>query len=437
MQLAQIDVAARSATVTTLAAEGASEQVLRATASTPNAALLAWNEGGDAHVGLRSRNGVWRERRLASGERAIAAASDATGFVVITENTQGWTASWLDESGATVRQSARVATFSAHGVALNANDAVVIGTTAGNIAIARVARDGSVSDPVTLRSGAEDPVIATDGTNFLAAWETPADAIEATRIDAALQRLDPVDTVVFESAAEDPAVAFNGHDYVFVWRAAELLRARRVGANGVPVDELVQISRANGGTPHSVKLARIDDGVGLTWSDGRSQLALIDFTDGWVVRSARGFEANGAAAPLIVALPDHGVAFAHGATNDLAPHYGSARVMMSIAHAAPPAGAPDAPQATVSKSGSQLRVSWTPPAQTVNGYRVEYRIDGGPWLEHEGWSDAGTNEMLLDPRRSGTYQLRVRAFADGDVSAYSAPVEIAVTASGGKRRAVR
>jgi hypothetical protein len=198
----------------------------------------------------------------------------------------------------------------------------------------------------------------------------------------------------------------------------------------------VQISRANGEAPHSIAVARLGDGVGLTWFDGRSQVALYDFANGvWNVRTARGFEASAGATPRLAALPDQRAALVQLATNDGAPHHGSARLMLSVAHAAP-ASAPDAPIASVSKSGNQLRIAWTPPSQAVNGYRAEYRINGGPWLEHDGWSDAGTDELLLDPRRSGTYELRVRAWGDGGTSAYSEAVQIEVMV-GGKRRAVR
>jgi hypothetical protein len=388
------------------ATERAADQELVATASTPNTTLIVWNESGDAWLGIRARNGAWRELRLAAGERAVA----ASGELVITENDAGWIASWIDEQGAIVRQSPRVASFRARGVAV-ANDAVVVGEQDGNVLSLRVGRDGSVSEPVTLRAGAEDPAVATDGTSFLAVWETDMDAIEATRLDG-------TNVVVYEAAAEDPAIAFNGLDYVVVWRGGAYLNARRVAAVGVPV-----------------AIARVGDGIGLTWFDGRSQVALYDFTPRWTVRTALGFEANAGAAPRIVALPDHRAAFLQTATHATEPHHGSTRLTMSVAHAAP-AFAPGAPFTSVTKSGSRLRVSWTPPSQAVNGYRVEYRINGGPWLEHEGWTDAGTDELLLDPRRSGTYQFRVRAWSDSGISAYSEPVQMEVTV-GGRRRSVR
>lgn len=402
--------------------ERAADQELVATASTPNNTLIVWNESGDAWLGIRARNGAWRELRLAAGERAVAAA----GEVAITENGAGWMASWIDEQGTVVRQSPRVSSFRARGVAA-ANDAVVVGEQDGNVMAVRVGRDGSVSEAVTLRTGAEDPVVATDGMGFLAVWETEANAIEATRLDG-------TNVIVVHAGAEDPAIAFNGRDYVLVWRGETYLNARRVAADGVPVDEYVQIS-ASGNTPRSIALARVGDGVGLTWFDGRSQVALYDFTPHWTVRTARGFDAHPGAAPRIVALPDQRAALVQSATHDEEPHHGSTRLTMAVAHPAP-AFAPEAPLASITKSGSRLRVAWTAPSQAVNGYRIESRIDGGPWLELEGWTDSGTTELLLEPRRSGRYQFRVRAWSDGGTSAYSEPVAMDVTV-GGRRRSVR
>jgi hypothetical protein len=406
----------------------AADQQLVATASLPNATMIVWNENGDSYLGIRARNGSWRERLFLSGERAIAAA----GEIVITENEAGWMATWIDADGAAVVQSARLASFRARGVAV-ANDAVVAGEQDGNVLAVHVMRDGSVAEVATLGVG-EDPAIATDGTGFLAVWETPVDTIEATRLDG-------TNFVVFDVAAEDPAVAFNGRDYVVVWRGGQFLRARRVAANGVPVDEYVQISRADGEAPHSIALARVGDGVGLTWFDGRSQLALYDYSSGWTVRTARGVDASATAAPRLVELPDQRPAFlqsaagAQTAAGDDAPHYGSARVTMSVGDAVP-ASAPDAPVAAVSKSGSRLRVAWTAPGQPVNGYRAEVRINDSPWLEYDGWTDAGITELQFEPRRSGTYQVRLRAFGDGGASAYSEPVQVEVIV-GGRRRSVR
>jgi hypothetical protein len=429
MRVARVDGSARTAAAVNLALNAAAEQSLVDAVSTPNASLLVWNESGDARIGIRARNGAWRERLLASNEEAVAAATDGQSFVVLTENESGWSAAFLDENGALLRQSSRINAFRARDVAL-ANDAMVIGNVGGSVVAARISRDGSVAAAVTLNAAAEDPVIASDGTNFVAAWETAATSIEAVVVGS-----DAPPALVAASEGADPAVAFNGSHYVFAWREGDYVRARRVTTAGERIPEVVQISRPGGTAPSSIRLSSLGSGIGLTWHDGRAQLAHFDFaTAPWEVKTALGFETPFIAAPRMLGLPNGGVAFLQSEAGG-EPHQGSARVSMAIAHAAP-AVAPAAPQAAASFEGGKVRVSWTAPAQPVSGYRVEYSVDRGPWLEAEEWADGDGTSLSFSASRTGMYALRVRAWGDGGTSAYSAPVEVTVT-SGGRRRAVR
>jgi hypothetical protein len=410
----------------------AADQTLVATASTPNAALVVWNEAGDARAGVRGLHGSWRERLVAPGERAIAAASDGDRFVVITDNEAGWAATLLDEQGAVVLRSDRSA-FHARGVAVSATGYAVIGTDdAGNVVAARGDRTGFVTAPVTIRAGAEDPAIASDGSNFLAVWQTSASAVEAVRLDANLGRMDVADVVLHDYESEDPAVAFNGTQYVVAWRFRTFIRARRVSVDGTAPNELVQTGRSDGDAPRDIALTRLGDRMGFAWFDGLPQVVIFD---GWTVQTARGFETHIQSAPKLVALPLDGIAFAQNDILDDAPYLGSGRILLSVAHPAPVATVPDAPHATVTQSGAKLRVDWTPPPQPVNGYRIESRLADGPWLEHEGWADSTTTSLLIDAHRSGTYEVRMRAWSDAGTGAYSDPVQITITA--GRRRAVR
>jgi hypothetical protein len=409
----------------------AADQSLAATASTPNAALIVWNEAGDAHAGVRGFHGSWRERMIAPGERAVAAASDGAQFVVLTENEAGWVATLLDENGAVLLRSNRSA-FHARGVAVSATGYAVIGTDdRGNVVAARVDRSGFAGAPVVVRAGAEDPAIASDGSNFLAVWQTSAAAVEAVRLDANLQRLDSADVVLHDYESEDPAVVFDGDRYAVAWRFRTFIRARRVNRDGTAVNELVQTGRSDGDAPRELALTRLGDRTGLTWFDGTAQLAIFD---GWTVQSVKGFDARIDTAPRLVALPLDGIAFVQSDILDDAPYLGSGRVLLSVAHPAPVASVPDAPRATVTQSGANLRVDWTPPPQAVNGYRIESRLGDGPWLEYEGWADRGANTLTIDAHRSGTYELRMRAWSDAGTSAYSETVRATVT---GRRRAVR
>ncbi|MDQ3280510.1 MAG: fibronectin type III domain-containing protein [Acidobacteriota bacterium] len=414
-----------------LVIHGEADQTLVATASLPNATLFVWNEGDESRIGIRNANRSWRERVL--GSRAIAAASGGNAFVVITSDTNGWSATWLDESGAILRQSSAVASFTPRNVAMNANDAIVVGEANGNVVAARSSRDGSIAAPVTLRTNGKNPAIASDGTNFFVVWTTPQQTLEGVRVDSSAQRLDENDAMVFEAEVDAAAIAFNGHEYVLAWNAGTFLRGRRVKKDGTVVRELVQSGRAGGNPVTDVQLASVGDAMAMTWFDGRAQALLFDFSDGWNVRTTKAFDSRSGAAPRAASLPNGGFALLHTDASMNVPHDGSTRIGMSVAHPAP-AIAPDAPRIQAAFANGKLQVSWA--AQAVNGYRVETRIDEGSWFEQEGWADGDASSASFDVRRSGTYSVRVRAWSDGGVSAYSQVVSVPVTVNT-RRRAVR
>jgi hypothetical protein len=411
---------------------GAAEQSLAASASTPLATLVAWNEGTDAHVGIRTANGGWTESLLARGERAVAASSDGREFIVVTANASGWSATLLDANGNVLRQSSRVA-FDARGVASSASAHAVIGIDVnGNVVASRVNVDGSASAPVIVRAAAEDPAIASDGVNFFAVWQAAEMRVEGARLNGDLQRMDAADVLIWEDKAEDPVVAFTGNRYMVAFRSGAFVKGRRVTREGVAMMESLQTGRLDALPPTQLAVARLGELTGVSWFDGKAQLLLLD--NAWEVKAATAFRARGGSAPRLVALPNNGIGFAHSDVVADAPHHGSTRVLLSVATDARPQ-APDAPRATATNASGRVRVDWTVPPQAVSGYRVEYRIDEGAWVEAEGSNAATATSMMFDPKRSGTYAIRVRAIGDGGVSAYSEPVTITVTA--GRRRAVR
>lgn len=398
---------------------GAAEQSLAATASTANAALIVWNENRDAHAGIRTRGGAWRERMLAANERAVAASDDGNEFVVVTQNDDGWVATVLDERGTTMLRTPRIA-FEARGVA----GRIVIGVKGSDVVAARI--DGT---PVVVRASASDPAIALDGTHALAVFETPDGRVEAALLDANAQRVDATDLLIWEDAAADPSVAFDGDRYVVVFSSRGFVKGRRVTRDGKVVD-VMQTGRAGGAAPHAISLTRLGDRMGLTWLDGDAQALVLD---GWDVKTTKSFATRTPSAARFVALPDR-IALVHADVVDGAPYFGSSRLGVSVLGESATPALPATPHVTVTNAGGLLHVAWSSPSPMVNGHRVESRIDGGAWTEAEGWTDAGTQSATLTPARSGVYTIRVRAWSDGGTSAYSEPVEITVS---GKRRAVR
>jgi hypothetical protein len=108
--------------------------------------------------------------------------------------------------------------------------------------------------------------------------------------------------------------------------------------------------------------------------------------------------------------------------------------MMAIARPAGVPPPPEAPHVAARLESGTIVVDWTAQAGTLNGYRLEYRIDDGVWNEVDEWFPAGAHHTAIPRPSFGTnFAVRVRAFNDGGASAYSAT---ALTQPS-RRRAVR
>jgi hypothetical protein len=116
-----------------------------------------------------------------------------------------------------------------------------------------------------------------------------------------------------------------------------------------------------------------------------------------------------------------------------APHYNVPRLGIAImGNAGFPE--PEIPRLTVREHDDRFIADWTRPRGPVNGYRLEYRIDDGGWIEYEDWfAPTETNIAIRKPSFGTTFAFRVRAFNDAGAGAYS----VAVTPVGRKRRAAR
>jgi len=412
----------------TPATDTATNQELVATVTIGDESIVVWNESGDAWAGLRAQSGTWRERLLTRGETAVAAASLDDGLIVVTQTDQGWSAAIVDSSLSIVRQTERVA-HQAHAIASAGDAAVVAGVDAtGRVVVTRVAPDGTISTPVAISDPAEDPVIASDGTSYLVAWQS-VDRVEGLRIDAALASVDPAPILIAESAA-DPALAFSADHYVAAWKSNGFVRARRVKREGVVVHELIQTGRINGDEATHITISPLGASLAFTWYDGTAQVLVFD---GWDVQTSYGF--SGGSSARMLPFPDGTYAAVYSTIDGGEPFYGGSRLHLSIATAERPALPPEAPLVLATASGGTITVEWTPPPQTVSGYRVEYRVDGGRWLEVERSIDGAMTAAVFEGPRSGTYSIRVRAISDAGAGAYSEAIDLEVTR--GRRRSVR
>lgn len=405
--------------------QGAAEQSLAAAASNATATLVVWNESGGAYAGLRTESG-WRELQLTQNEPAVAAAADGTGFAVLTRSTSESHIWLLDGAGQQVTSAALP--FRANAVAAGAGAFAVVGTDSDdNVVASRVGFDGTTSPGQTLGSGS-DPRVASDGSAYLAVWETPLTSIEAVRLDADVRPIEAAPILVYDGGAADPAVAFDGERYVVAFEYGSYVRARRLSREGLALMELMQTGRAGGAVVDHVALTSLGENLALTWEDGRAQLLVLR---GLQVLRSQPFDSRAGSGAAIAPAAGGRFAVLQSDVTDVAPHYGATRVLMTAADHVTLAR-PLAPTLSASTVNGNVRLDWTPAADSV-GYRLEYRIDGSAWRETEAWHEQATATFI--PERSGVHEFRVRTFNQSGHSEYSAAVEMKVTK--GRRRAVR
>lgn len=437
-----------NATIVTYAA---AEQELGASATSPTGTLVAWSEviGNEQtlHSGVRRPTGAWVEQRLGADEIPLAAASDGFDFMLLTGGRGGWSAMHLDPDGKLISRSPRIAMGldepdPSLSLTWDGRDYVVAYVTErGDPAIVRVSRAGVVSAPKVLgkRGMALRIAAATNGTSYFVMWEEwgwngcipcePFGLVYGMRLRNDFSAID--ETPLFFSS-EDALLAgpawLDGTYYAYYAREYGL-EWHRIPASG-PLPAPLQPIRTSGYLAGESTLGILTIGnTAVIWSRRNEHRAVVhqsytypreDFGE---VR----FDSRD-----VIALPGGRTTYLGLVADQGAPHHGASRLMLEVRSSAL---APDAPHATLKKAGSEFRIEWEPPTRPVYGYRVEYRIGDGSWNEIGRWFDADERTATWSSLVSGqTYSFRVRAFGDGGVSGYSAPVTGTAT---GRRRSVR
>jgi hypothetical protein len=446
------------------AKHAAKRQIAPMAISSMDTTLVVWVEIGSTdaawRMGFRDSDGSWRERELSVSEvRRIA--TDGRDFLVVTNHE----AIRFDRNGSLL-QPVTALPFSPSAVAWNGSHYIIAGTTdtpsfSKNIVAARLTASGVLSEVSVVRAGQSSvllaaPRVASDGRgSALVIWAdkgVPMQPIGCCRpsIQGALL-LDTFPAVAAKSFLIEPTlendltrifmdVAWNGAQYV-VAHANQFetkgVYARRVSADGVPEPNRITLSTAE---PYELSMTGAGDGAGVGWASYDSTA----FRD-HVTLIGRSGEVSAPAEfprqPLWVAtsyvaaaLPDGRLAYVGFDTRSEGPYYGSHRILMAIANRDSAPAIADAPTISVERNGVDLRVRWTMPAQSVNGYRLEYKVGSGDWTELEQWfmPDERTASFPLPSPAAPAWFFRVRAWSDGGTSAYSNEAVIAP-----KRRSVR
>jgi len=436
----------------------ATRQTLLATTSSANATLVVWRELGDGkasiRAGVRTHNGHWSEREIASDEVLHApweptvarAASNGVHFVVLIDRITGVEAIRLDETGRALGPAVRISDERHAAIAWNGQVYGIVTDEGGRLLTSSGALSALV--PMSTR-GDWVRSLASNGAGFLLTTGQTAcyimgfcqaEGLFATRLGPDLQRLENTDLVLADplsaTSGFGPDLVWNGSEYLALWGSSPAWMARispsvagAVAVQAVDLD-ISSISTPAVSSTGDGGLALVNRGV----RQGQPNDTLIVINrEGSVVMNAEIHRAPKLAASGLAPLPGGRLAYVVSRVSDDAPQHGSSHVFMAITGQSLQAR-PTAPRVSITESDTRWSVAWQPSAGTVNGYRLEYRIDDGAWIELERWfTPAESGIPIRKPATDSTVSVRMRAFNDSGTSEYS---EIAVPRPV-RRRAVR
>ncbi|HYC89953.1 MAG TPA: fibronectin type III domain-containing protein [Thermoanaerobaculia bacterium] len=419
----------------------AGEQHLAATASTPGGMLAAWAETIDRRVslraGVRTHTGQWTEHVVAASVPSVSqvvAETDGRNYVLFAtyDSMRTTEAIFLDDNGRPT--GLRVPLPLPVQAAAWSGTRYALIDASGSLRL--LSPTGTLSAPMDLGVEWEGWDLASHGNGFVAMGGRvecqfllcfPRD-VRALRLDANGQRVG----VELELAPDGfpLGVVWSGTEYIAVWT-----NATGVGFSRIPHNVDGQV-----GTRHvpmeinAVSLAPTSGGVAIL--DVRVNVREVKyFTPGGTqFRSVAVADTSSPSGRIdLVPLFDDRLAYVASPVRRDAPHYDVPRVSMAIV-SGPPIAEPAAPHLTVREHDDRFLVEWTRPTGVVNGYRLEYRVDNGTWIEYERWfAPTETNIALRKPGFGSTFAFRVRAFNDTGAGAYS---NLGVPL-GRKRRAAR
>jgi hypothetical protein len=415
----------------------ATRQTLIATASSDDATLILWREaierGTTIHAGVRGRDGKWTEHLLkATGPntavRAVA-ASDGREFVAAIAIGSEFLLYRFNDVGRPVALPTSFP-FRPFAAAWNGTHYAIVGDFYGQGVL--LTPSGEMTAPITLGTSFIPATIASDGDGFFVAGSTVdcqavmcnAFAIRGVRLKGNLQRIDAHDLVFSEGFGLKgvAGAAWDGSDYVFAFQEAGAGKLARI-----PVSTAHGVIRTSFEVPMVAEnMTVLRDGAIViagrdsTSSDAKSHVAFLRGNGSVSKIVEMGNTGNIAETPRLASVADGSVAFIASSMQGAGPHEGVIRVATAIAK--PSAVAPpDAPYVGVRLQNGNVVIDWSAAPGTVNGYRLEYRVDNDSWNEYEDWFSPGSGRKTFrQPAFTSQFSVRMRALNDGGASAYSA-----------------
>lgn len=432
-----------------IAGYSAAEQTLVAAASGIDSTFVVWiertAEGESTRYGVRGRNGSWVEQQIAPDARTVFVATDGRNFMLVMNAPTGAVAMHISSIGEQLTPLA-ITGLTPTGVASNGTHYAVIGYDSGLNTIATLFTPTTIPVKNLLVRAADagkvgDPIIASDGREFLVAWLTRGGCqgacpvnLQFLRLDNALARIDTNAISSAAGTASELDAAWNGSNYGIAVINDGQIRLVTVPTRGEATSTM-NVYEAAGSVERDVSIESIGGKFAIAWREPATETNRgVIVSNAGVVESRLVLDTGNASSsgPILLATPGGLTAYVMSVTNEGDPHHGAERVLMRIDAPTP---LPGAPRLQTSVVGDAIRLEWTFPTGIVNGYRVEYRLNDGLWNELEGWlppSERGGS--LAGLPRNATYWFRVRAWSDAGTGPYSNEMLVVL---GGKLRAVR
>lgn len=234
-----------------------------AIASTGDDYLVAWSDGGRVLVALVDARGVAQTPTsivvAPDPDDAQRNSRDVAARVAVASNGHGYLVAWeLVAYGSVNTHPIRFTAVSADGIVRDL----------GGRLFERAARDNAFA-----------PAVASNGTDYLIAWQHPSGRVEAARVDAQGAPLDVDRVVVGEQYSNGaPAVASDGRDYLVAWTHSDGVAGAFIRASGM-VSSGFSIPRAHDGFEAAAwGTPAVSFGSGdylVAWSDGVRSVDLL------------------------------------------------------------------------------------------------------------------------------------------------------------------
>ncbi len=432
------------------ASYSAAEQQVTRVASTDDATLILWNETGDGrtrtHAGVRSGAGNWQERELPKLDTRKAIAGGDDQFLVSSRR-DGRGEVFLFDEGGRMRTNTTTLPYP-HSATWDGERYALIGwaeTTSRGVLLSRDGKElgpsVEIADPA---SGGFS--IASNGEGFLVTCTRydGTDGFRAIRLRPDLQRVESTDIVLTPpgTGSTGSGVVWDGSQYVAMWTEwdsssgapTRVLLARIAPAPGssaiiTPLD----LDLAHGAMTSSESGAIISYAAKNAAGVWVSRIAFLR-RDGTIARTIDlDPGATLTSTPRVAAHRDGNIVYVASSNQRGEPHHGTSHVMMAIGN--PTSSLPGAPGVIAQFDKDETIVAqWSAAAGTINGYRLEYRIDDGAWNELEPWFSPGEYRVeIRRPPYGARFAFRVRAFNDAGAGPYSAVAQV----NPGRRRSAR